>query len=277
MRHFLVALSLSTVLLAGPAGAQDEAAPFRVQVGSTTAIGANVPGLGRLMHDGLAGVEACGDTIQDWQAPNPAGWAASFRMVTTEKGRIYEFGWNKGHVLPPKTRRCIKGLLKEVDLPKWDQRGYLVVQQTFWVLPADAPPMAALPTHDQVPHADVVTAAEPFLFDIDECMIYGSGGIDIGHIRGQLDAWLTVGEDGTIVATALSAVQPAWLTRANCVASSLAKMEFDRSEAGTLRMARVRVIQVNFHDSARRQYEDQIAGHNADVRLPVLVDPSAAR
>lgn len=279
MTRLLAALAAALLLAPSAALAGDDGpSPFRLALGPATSPGNATADLDQWLGQELEGqVEHCADPIKDWQAPAAAGWAASVKIRSTEKGALYELHWNKGHRLPPKVRKCVGDAIRGITFPTFEGRGYLNVQQVLWIVPrvpGEEAGLRTVPAVDQIPFDDVQRAAAPLLYDIDECMLYARE--ILGRIpRGQIDVWLTVTDRGEVVALAVAAVNMDWLQRANCVADSLGQMELPaRDETDRLRVVQVRVRQVNLWESARSQYEGQLSGHEDSVRLPALSDPN---
>jgi len=274
----LLALSVPAVAAAGP-----EPAPslFRVALGETTLRAAPSGEVRTWIGAQLAGVERCADSMKAWQAANPSGWVASFRVSSTETGALHEFHWNTNHRLPPKVRKCIGDRVREAQFPDFSEhgRGYFIFQQVLFVLPRvpDEGPKGPLdaPGYERVPHDQVERAAAEFLWDIDDCMVQPDRGISLGidqGYRGRVLVMATVGADGLVDSVAVAGVDPGWLQTANCVADWFTKFEFDRlDDEAALRLLRVEVLQVNFRQSGRQKMERAHTIEQKErVRKPVL-------
>lgn len=237
MRHvvFIAITFLITAATAAPASAEDEHLGWTFEATGS---------LGVLIANGHIDAAACIAKIEPWQAPNEGGWAASMVVTTTEKGRISELLWNRGHGLPAKVKGCLN---KEIRKPTWphprdDGRQRYMVSQSLLLI---------TPVGGELEWVDAETteaALTPHAADLQECFA-GDGQLIRGG--GRISLVLSIGPSGEVEAAAITGGRVdgnrAPITRANCVSTPALRAEFPRAPGTALRLAAFSVSSKNWY------------------------------
>ncbi len=246
---------LGLLALGGSLAVAEEAdvPAWRLALGPTSVMGRFSAEIADHFDARLDGIQDCASSIQGWQAPDPGGWVASFHTRSDERGKLLEFGWNSGHALPVKVRRCVAKRVRAMPFPSLPSVGYLHVQQVVWVLPVegDLAPLRDQPVAEQLGLEELQAGIHPFRRDIDECMLANTDDHRTRQKQGWIVVWFAVRPDGLVASTSVAGVNKPWVMHANCVASWIGKAGFERTGSTAPRLGGVRVYQANLFVSAR--------------------------